>query len=254
MAFSPAIRMLSSFLMLVSAFLSSGQPRLALPATATGDSSAPPVLIFGFVGGFVRHDDLVHGEIQLAVRLRKEFPAGAVVETFENHSGEKADRRILALIDTNHDGILTVKEKQSARIILYGHSWGASEIILLARRLEKDGIPVLLTVQVDSIAKLGENDEIIPANVAQAANFYQTDGLLRGESEIRAADASRTRIIGNFRFSYAASPYNCTGYPWYARIFMKAHTQIECDSRVWDQVEMLIRSNLASATRDKSAQ
>jgi len=127
---------------------------------------------------------------------------------------------------------------------LYGNGGGASETIELARRLQADAIPVLLTVQVDSVSKIGQNDRIIPANVAQAANFYQEDGLLQGKSEIRAADPHRTQIDGNFRFNYASVPYNCVGYPWYDRLFMKAHTQIESDPKVWEQVEALIQSAL----------
>jgi pimeloyl-ACP methyl ester carboxylesterase len=148
----------------------------------------PPVIVIGFVGGFIKHDNLVHSEVQLAARLRKAYPRGVDVETFESYHGEKAREKILSLLDINHDGTLTPAEKQNGRIIIYGHSWGGSEAIALARKLEKDGIPVLLTIQVDSISKIHQNDAVIPANVAQAANFYQPDGLLHGQSEIRAAD------------------------------------------------------------------
>ena len=47
---------------------------------------------------------------------------------------------------------------------------------------------MLLTIQVDSISKRGENDALIPANVAEAINFYQPNGLLHGQAQIRAAD------------------------------------------------------------------
>jgi hypothetical protein len=80
------------------------------------------------------------------------------------------------------------------------------------------------------------------------------DGFFHGEQKIRATDANRTQILGNFRFSYAASPYNCTNFPWYARIFMKAHTQIECDSKVWNQVESLIRTRLPPDPKNESVQ
>src|SRR5262249_25142046 len=103
---------------------------------------------------------------------------------------------------------------------------------------------VLLTVQVDSVAKLRQNDEVIPANVAEAANFYQTDGLLHGRSEIRAADAKRTRILGNFRLEYKRRSLNCDEYPWYGRLFTRYHTEIECDPEVWNRVETLIRAKL----------
>ena len=118
----------------------------------------------------------------------------------------------------------------------------------LARELEKDGIPVLLTLQVDSVSRPGSNDTTIPANVAQAANFYQPHGIVRGDHDIRAADPARTRIIGNFQFDYKKSPLNCSEYPWYDRIFVKPHTQIECDPTIWAQVESLIRANLPQIT------
>lgn len=38
-------------------------------------------------------------------------------------------------------------------------------------------MPVALTVQVDSIKKHGKDDSVIPANVAEAVNFYQPGGM-----------------------------------------------------------------------------
>ena len=75
------------------------------------------------------------------------------------------------------------EEKHNARIVIFGHSWGASETVTLARKLERDGIPVLLTIQVDSVAKIGQNDALIPANVGQAINFYQPDGIVHGRPQ-----------------------------------------------------------------------
>jgi Zinc dependent phospholipase C len=222
-------------------------PRPARVPTMQTVRTAPTVIVIGFVGGFISHDNLVHSEAQLAARLRKDYPLGVYVETFESYHGAKARKKVLDLLDTNHDGTLTPEEKQNARIIIYGHSWGGSEAITLARELEGEGIPVLLTIQVDSISKVHQNDALIPANVAQAANFYQPNGLMHGQSEIRAADPARTNILGNFRFDYRASPYNCGEYPWYDRLFVKPHTQIECDPRVWKQAESLIRSDLPGA-------
>src|ERR1700719_951400 len=98
---------------------------LAVPANEA--STKPPSIVIGFVGGFIAHDNPVHSEVQLAARLRKEYPAGVDVETFESYRGEKAEQEILKLLDANHDGTLTAEEKQNARIIIYGHSWGASE-------------------------------------------------------------------------------------------------------------------------------
>lgn len=229
--------------LLILIFLTAYSSQVELVAEAAGDSPAPPVIIFGFVGGMVRHDDTVHDEVRFATRLRSEYSAGVDVETFENRNGEIARQRIIRLLDANHDGKLSREEKQSARIILYGHSWGAAEVVTLARSLEREGIPVLLTVQVDSVSKLGQNDEVIPPNVAEAVNFYQADGLLHGTSRIRAADPARTQILGNYRFAYGSVPYSCADYPWYLRVFMKAHTQIECDPKVWQQVDSFIHSS-----------
>src|SRR5215813_9804933 len=79
-----------------------------------------PVIVIGFVGGFVRHDDLVHSPVQLAARLREDYPTGVYVEVFENRRREDARQKILWLLDANQDGTLAAEEKQHARIIIYG--------------------------------------------------------------------------------------------------------------------------------------
>jgi len=219
------------------------QAGAACPVSAP-DAVATPVIVIGFVGGFVRHDDMVHSVVQVAAHLRRDYPSGVWVEVFENHRRKKAYADIVRLVDTDRNGTVSADEKRNARIILYGNSWGASAAVALAGELEREGIPVLLTVQVDSVSKRGENDQVIPANVAEAANFYQLNGFVHGKPQIRAADPARTHIIGNFRFDYKATPIHCKHYPWYDRVFMKSHTEIECDPRVWAQVESLIHSRL----------
>ena len=219
-------------------------PQLSAQKATPG---SPPFIVIGFVGGFVRHDDTVHSTVQLAARLRADYPSGVYVKVFENRRREEAHQEILRLLDTNHDGTLSDGEKRNARIIIYGMSWGGSETVELARELDKEKIPVLLTIQVDSIVKSGQNDRVIPANVAEAVNFYQPDGLLHGQPEIQAADASRTHILGNYRYDYKSNPIDCDTYPWWDRLFTKQHTEIECDTQVWDRVESLIRSRLPPA-------
>jgi hypothetical protein len=209
----------------------------------------PEGIIIGFVGGMISHTNLVHSEVQLASKLRGEYPIGVAVETFESYRKERAFKTVIKYLDKNHDGSLSDVEKQSARIIIYGHSWGGSEAIELARDLGKAGIPVRLTIQIDSIAKFHRDDAVIPDNVIRAVNFYQPNGFLRGEPRIRAANDSRTEVIGNYRIDYAGAPYGCNKYPWYDHLFVKAHTQIECDPEVWKQVEILIRADLAAPAR-----
>jgi hypothetical protein len=222
------------------------------PSAAPDSASGAPIIVMGFLGGMVRHDDAVHSTVQLAAKLKKEYPGGVYVETFENRRREDARKTILRLLGAGQNGQLTDDAKNRARVILYGHSWGASAVVTLAKELEQDKIPVLLTVQVDSVAKGDQNDSVIPSNVAQAVNFYQPDGWLHGREAITAADPAHTRILGNFRYSYREAPIACKGYPWYAKAFSKTHIEIECDPRVWSQVENLIREQLDQTTAQKS--
>jgi hypothetical protein len=216
-------------------------PGRAVAATPVG---LPPLIVIGFVGGFVANNNPIHYEVQLAERLRSDYSPGVEVRMFANHRGEQARQEVLRLLDTDSDGTLSREEKSRARIAIYGHSWGASEAVTLARALERDGIPVLLTVQVDSVQKAGEDDATIPGNVLQAVNFYQSEGWLHGRPQIHAADSSRTEIVGNFHFAYKDKPVSCEGYSWFARTFMKPHIEIESDPAVWQQVESLIRAKL----------
>jgi hypothetical protein len=215
-----------------------------LPLFSSSIHAGPPLLVIGFVGGRIRSDNAIHQEVQLATHLRQEYASRMEVRIFENHSGPRAHQEILRLLDANHDGALSADEKLKARIVLYGHSWGASEAVTTARALQGDGVPVLLTIQVDSVSKLGEDDRLIPANVAEAINLYQLDGFLHGRPQIFAADPSRTQILGNFQFDYKTNPINCDRYPWFARMFMKPHIEIESDPRVWNRVESLICSKM----------
>ncbi|HKW18957.1 MAG TPA: hypothetical protein VJO35_15725 [Terriglobales bacterium] len=209
---------------------------VALPHMGAGKR---PVIVIGFLGGFVRHDDVRHSEVQLAKKLGEEYGDRARVGIFENRHREDAHAAVLNWLDENRNG-LSDHEKAGAHIVIYGHSWGAAAVLALARELEKDRIPVLLTIQVDSIGKPGLDDRLVPANVARAVNFYQTGGALHGNPQIVAADPARTQILGDFRFDYKAEPAPCSAYPWFARHFLKGHTSIECDPKVWSRVEALI--------------
>ncbi len=192
-------------ILVCSALVVMRQDGLTHPLMPPVNAAKPPVIVVGFVGGFVAHDNMVHSGVQLAAHLRETHPSGVFVKVFENRRREKAHQEILKILDTDHDGTLSDEEKKKAQ-------W--------------------------------QNDEVIPANVGEAVNFYQSDGLLRGRSKIRAADEKRTRILGNFRFDYKSKNIKCDKYPWFLRVFAKYHTKIECDATVWSQVESLIGSKL----------
>jgi hypothetical protein len=178
--------------------------------------------------------------VQFASYLRRRYPLSAYVEVFANHDGRRALLRILHLLDTDGDGVLTDREKEQAKIILYGHSRGASETIRLARELAQQQIPVRLTIQVDSIHKPGQDDSEIPANVRQAINFYQSQSLLHGRSRIRAEDPARTDIIGNIHMWYRSRRISCSNFRPIARLFNRSHLEIENDPLVWQQIASLI--------------
>jgi len=201
-------------------------------------------IMVGFVGGFVRHTNPHHGPVVVAQRLRQFAPKGSHIDVYENRHRRTAYRNIVRLLDTDGDGVLDADEKARAHIILFGQSWGASAAVLLARELERDGIPVMLTVQVDSVAKPWQHDGVIPENVAAAVNFYQPHGLLHGRQVIRAEDENKTQIIGNYRFDYKQSPVKCEGMGWLDRTLTPGHMQSECDPHLWTQVENLVRQRL----------
>jgi len=224
----------------------------ATPAHAQTPSSpgpaSPMIILVGFVGGFVRSNDDRHPEVQIVQRLSEEDGPKLHAMVFENRHRAKAREKILRWLGTDGDGHLSAQERQDARIILFGHSWGGSAAIKLARDLDRRGIPVLLTIQVDSVNKGWGDDCVIPDNVGQAVNFYQTRGPVHGCRAIRAADPHRTRILGNYRFEYSAQPARCHSYPWFDRHFFKTHNAMGCDPVVWAQVEDEIRERLRSST------
>jgi hypothetical protein len=201
------------------------------------------VIIIGFVGGFVSPRDTKHPEVQFAAYLRERYPT-IHAEVFGNHHEQKALHQVVNLLDTNHDGVLSPGEKERSTVIVYGHSWGATETVAFARELGQMGIPVTLTIQVDTIAKPGHKALPISPNVASAINYYQTEGPLHGQPEIVAADPARTKILGNIRMTYENRPINCDNYSWYSRTLNKPHHKIENDFRVWDQLASLIDSDL----------
>jgi hypothetical protein len=207
-------------------------------------ANAGKLIVIGFMGGNVSPGNMIHRGASEAKQLEQLYPDRLRAAVFANHNARAALRTVLQLLDQNGDGRLSAAEKSAARIVIYGHSWGASETVTLARRLNQLGIPVLLTIQIDSVEKADENDGSIPPNVREAVNFYQTHGLVHGRSSIAAADPKETTILGNYESSYQRHTVSCVGYPWFARTFMKPHIEIENDPSVWTKIEALIRTEV----------
>src|SRR5882762_4377739 len=151
-------------LLVTSTVLAASVPQLLraaeTPSLRSDNAATVSNIVIGFVGGFVGHNNQHHGPVRLAQRIRPAFPKDTYVRVFENRHRKSAYDAVIRLLDINHDGILSAEEKARARIILFGQSWGASAAVLLARDLRHQGVPVLLTVQVDSVAKVWQNDSI----------------------------------------------------------------------------------------------
>jgi len=216
----------------------------ASSAVLPSGQTNPPNIVVGFLGGFVRHDEPHHPEVQLIQDLRQEYPKEVYFGLFENRKVGVAYNTILKLLGTKEGDALSDDQKRRARIVLFGHSWGASAVVSLSRKLQRAGIPVMLTIQIDSVAKPFQNDSLIPANVIEAVNFYQTHGLIQGRRKIVPADPAHTTILGNFLWEYKGEPAECYGFSWRGRLLSKGHTQIECDHKVWLQVRTLLGRHL----------
>ncbi|MFY9608608.1 MAG: hypothetical protein WAU45_08345 [Blastocatellia bacterium] len=196
------------------------------------------ILILGFMGGREPWNNNERSVRRLALKLRSMYGPDICVETVENQKRKLAIELIRNAVDGNRDGELDEQERASIRLILYGQSFGGAAVVKLARQLQRMGVPVFLTVQVDSV---GRGDGVIPSNVLRAANLYQSNGwFIRGEPEIRAKDPTRTTIIGNFKFDYEHKKIDISRVSWGKKAFRVAHTRMEYDPEVWDKVEELI--------------
>jgi len=196
-------------------------------------------LIIGFLGGWEKWDEPKRGVRKFALRLRAKNLSGVHIETVENHRREIALELVKKSFDRNGDGKLSEEEAGSARVILFGQSFGGAAVNKLCKELKPLGVPVLLAVQIDSV---GVDDAEVPSNVRRAVNFFQRDDyfFIRGERELRAEDATRTEILGNYKYNYGGKKVDLSDGRWYQKIFRNAHVKMEQDPDVWAKVEAII--------------
>lgn len=209
---------------------------------STPTPSRERYLILGFMGGREPWNNDKNAVRKLALKLRSDLP-NAHVETVENRRRDLALRLVREALDRDGDGSLSPEERKDARVILYGQSFGGAAVVKFARQLEELDVPILLTVQIDSV---GRDDGEIPPNVRAAANLYQHDGLIiQGEAPIRAQDPEKTEILGNFEYDYDHREIDISGVSFWKKVLRHAHTKMEFDREVWDKVEELIRQAMA---------
>ncbi|MBI4888982.1 MAG: hypothetical protein HY821_00065 [Acidobacteria bacterium] len=207
------------------------------------------LLVVGFLGAWEDWDNDKRSVRKLALSLREKHLPGVYVETAGNHSRSVVLKFIRQALDRNKNKKIDPEEARGAQIILYGQSFGGAACVKLARELERYGVPVRLTVQVDSV---GKDDDLIPANVGRALNIYQKDpGPVWGESRIHAADPSRTTVIGNLRFTYLFRDVDMSDYPRAARHLGISHWKMDNDPVVWKIVETTVLGEIMAwqATR-----
>ena len=233
---------------LLGAFIASGVR--AEKKIKRGDFIAPAplpsgsLLVIGLLGGWENRDNPKRSVRKVALSLRAKSMSGVFVETAGNHSRKLVRSFILDALDADRDRSVSLEEARASELILYGQSYGAAAAVKLARELSKHGVTVRLTVMVDSI---GRGDQVIPPNVRRALNLYQRDpGPVRGESEIRAEDPSKTRILGNLPFTYLFRDIDLSEYPKIARKAPISHWKMDNDPVVWAIVENAILAEIAA--------
>ena len=200
----------------------------------------PPndALVVGFLGGREPWNNNKRGVRKLALKLRGMNLPGVHVETVENTRRPLAIELIKKAFDRNRNHTLDSAKRGRVRLIVYGHSFGGAAVVKLARQLAEMDVPLLLTVQIDSV---GRGDGLIPPNVRRAANLFQANGLfIRGEPEIRAQDPTKTTIVGNFEYDYRGKNIDLSHVSWWKKILRTAHAKMGHDPEVWARIEGLI--------------
>ena len=206
------------------------------------------LLILGFMGGREPWNNDQRNVRKLALKLRALNLPNLQVETVENRRRDLALQLIHNAFDRNYDGKLDDQERAAIRLIIYGQSFGGAAVVKLAKQLNHLDIPILLTVQVDSV---GRDDDRIPANVQRAANLFQRNGLIiKGEKTIRAEAPDKTAIIGNYQYDYHDKKIDISQVSWKKKIFRVAHTRMEYDPKVWVKVEDLIMREIERDKKD----
>jgi hypothetical protein len=192
----------------------------ALPFSSAHSSTEAPIavghsckiLYAGFVGAMESPNRKGSGVVQIRDALRGSAYPDVCSDSFIPLSWESCRNWILRQFPA-HSGPFTQAEIDDApRIILIGHSTGGWAMLKVARDLRDKGIPVELTVQLDSV---GITDYTVPSNVKRSAIFHARDLLmLLTTKSIRMEDPQRTKLVANIVVKNAS------------------HLSITCDPRV----------------------
>lgn len=150
---------------------------MALVQTTSGMPRAGNVyLIRGWIGVFSTGMDTLGDQIR---------EAGVRSQVYQDtQHGELADQ--IATVYRN--------QKNVEPIVLIGHSYGADDVVRVARRLDEDGIPVDLLLTIDATIP-----PKVPKNVKLCLNYYQSNitdfvPMFRG-IPLEAEDGANVKIL-----------------------------------------------------------
>jgi len=155
------------------------------------------VLYLGIVGGLETPTNRRSGVVQIRDALLTPAYTDVCARTFSPYHWTAARNWILSYFP-QHPGAMTEVELEKApKVVLVGHSLGGWAVLSVARDLDRKGIPVELTIQVDSV---GFTDHTVPKNVKEAAIFHARDILMfLTTKKISAQDASQTKLVADLR-------------------------------------------------------
>ena len=170
----------------------------AAPHVKPSLAAASPcqVVVVGYTGGLETATTSASGVVWIRDRLRTLKVPNLCVHTFSAYNWPHGYRWVRQQFGAQDDAQLTPDAiRNGPKVVIYGHSFGGWATVSLARRLQRAGIPIEMTVQVDSI---GITDRTLPPNVRESANFYERNTeILHARGTIHAQDPLRTRILEN---------------------------------------------------------
>lgn len=153
------------------------------------------IVYLGVVGALETANNGSSGLVQIRETLSQPAYQDVCAKTFSPYVWRSGLQYVLKHFPS-HVGVLTEEElERSPKVILVGHSMGGWAIISVARQLKSKGIPVELSIQVDSV---GITDQTVPKNVKAAAIFHARDILMfMTTKKIKAEEPSQTKLVGN---------------------------------------------------------
>jgi hypothetical protein len=153
------------------------------------------IIYLGMVGALELANNSRSGLVQIRETLGQSAYPDVCAKTFSPYVWRSGLHYVLKHFPS-HPGPLTQEDLDHApKVVLVGHSMGGWAVISVARNLKSRGIPVELSIQVDSV---GITDQTVPNNVKAAAIFHARDILtFMTTKKIRAEEPSQTKLLAN---------------------------------------------------------